>query len=109
MLIHGRMIYHDCIKKDVPKEVLTVSIDDREINWTYTPKFAKVYSKKREFQLRINKQLDKIFTNPERGKYMSHNRKGLLELYHESCRLYYTYNKIKNLVVIVEFSHKDYQ
>lgn len=103
------MIYHDCIKKDVPKEVLTVSIGDKKINWTYTEKFAKVYGKKREFQMRINKQLDKIFANPECGKYMSYNRKGLLELYHKSCRLYYTYNKIKNLVVIVEFSHKDYQ
>lgn len=103
------MIYHDSIQKNVPKEVLSVSIGDIIRIWTYTKKFAKVYLKRKEDQARLNKQLHEILINPFCGKPMSGNRKGLWELYHDSWRLYYTFDKEKNLVTITEFSHKDYQ
>ena len=58
---------------------------------------------------RVEKLLFKIRDNPEIGKPMMYNRKGTRELYLSSFRLSYAYDKIKDLIVILNFYHKDEQ
>ena len=58
---------------------------------------------------RIKKLLIKIQNNPEIGKPMKHNRKGTREVYLPPFRLSYAYNKISDVIVILDFYHKDEQ
>ena len=73
--------------------------------------FKRVISKIKDLQTkeRIEKLLTKIRNNPEIGKPMKHNRKGTREVYLPPFRLSYAYNKNNNLVVILDFYHKDEQ
>ncbi len=58
---------------------------------------------------RIEKLLLKIKNNPEIGKPMRHNRKGTREVYLQPFRLSYAYDKINNIIIILDFYHKDEQ
>ena len=58
---------------------------------------------------RIEKLLIKIKNNPEIGKPMKHNRKGTREVYLPPFRLSYAYNKTSDIIIILDFYHKDAQ
>jgi mRNA-degrading endonuclease RelE of RelBE toxin-antitoxin system len=58
---------------------------------------------------RIEKLLIKIRDNPEIGKPMKHNRKGTREVYLPPFRLSYAYNKIRDIIIVLDFYHKDEQ
>ena len=58
---------------------------------------------------RVYKNMVKIMENPECGKYLVANRKGLQETKIDSFRLYYSFSIQENLVRFIEFSHKDNQ
>ena len=51
----------------------------------------------------------KIKNNPEIGKPMKHNRKGTREVYLPPFRLSYAYNKTSDIIIILDFYHKDAQ
>lgn len=73
--------------------------------------FKKTISKIKDASIkeRIEKLILKIKNNPEIGKPMKHNRKGTREVYLPSFRLSYAYNKINDILVILDFYHKDEQ
>ena len=81
------------------------------IKWDCEKKFLKAVKKLDKSVLKkFFKQVEKIFKNPEIGKYLFANRKGQRELYvASSFRLYYTYCEKDNTVVFLEFSHKKAQ
>ena len=56
---------------------------------------------------RIEKLLIKIRYNPEIGKPMKHGRKGTREVYLPPYRLSYAYNKTSNIIIVLDFYHKD--
>ena len=58
---------------------------------------------------RIEKLLFKIRDNPEIGKPMMHGRKGTREVYLPPFRLSYAYDKKNDIIVILDFYHKDKQ
>jgi len=58
---------------------------------------------------RIEKQIEKIIQNPEIGKPMRHNRKGTREVYANPFRLSYSYNQKEDLLIFLDFYHKDEQ
>ncbi len=58
---------------------------------------------------RIIKLIFKIKDNPQIGKLMKHDRKGTREVYLPPFRLSYAYDKVNNIVVILDFYHKDKQ
>ena len=58
---------------------------------------------------RIKKLIIKISNNPEIGKPMRHNRKGTREVYLPPFRLSYAYDKINDIIVILDLYHKDNQ
>lgn len=65
--------------------------------------------KDRSIKDRIEKLLYKIKENPEIGKPMKHNRKGTREVYLSSFRLSYAYDKTNDIIIILDFYHKDEQ
>jgi mRNA-degrading endonuclease RelE of RelBE toxin-antitoxin system len=73
--------------------------------------FKRTISKIKDVSIkeRIEKLLFKIKNNPEIGKPMKHNRKGTRELYLPPFRLSYAYNKTSDIIVILDFYHKDKQ
>ena len=73
--------------------------------------FKKIISKIKDASVkeRIEKLLFKIRDNPEIGKPMKHNRKGTREVYLHPFRLSYAYDKNNNIIVILDFYHKDEQ
>lgn len=73
--------------------------------------FKRAVSKIKDVSIRerIEKLIIKIKNNPEIGKPMRHNRKGTRELYLLPFRLAYAYNKISNIIIILDFYHKDEQ
>ena len=60
-------------------------------------------------KIRIEKQIDKIIENPEIGKPMRYARKGTREVYVGSFRLSYVYLKEENMLILLDFYHKDKQ
>jgi mRNA-degrading endonuclease RelE of RelBE toxin-antitoxin system len=58
---------------------------------------------------RVQKLILKIKENPEIGKPMRHNRKGTREVYLHPFRLSYAYNKTEDVLIILDFYHKDEQ
>lgn len=58
---------------------------------------------------RIEKLLIKIKDNPEIGKPMRHNLKGTREVYLPPFRLSYAYDKTNDILIILDFHHKDEQ
>ena len=81
------------------------------LSWEYPYKFYKTVKKLDNTVLsKFFKQVEKIFENPNVGKYMFSNRKGQQELYvASSFRLYYSYCEKDNKIVFLEFSHKKAQ
>jgi len=73
--------------------------------------FKRTVSKIKDMSIRerIEKLLIKIKDNPEIGKPMKHNRKGTREVYLPPFRLSYAYDKIKDIILILGFYHKDDQ
>ncbi len=58
---------------------------------------------------RIEKLIVKIRNNPQIGKPMKHNRKGTREVYLPPFRLSYAYHKNTDIIIILDFYHKDEQ
>jgi len=77
----------------------------------YDDNFKRIFSKIKDNSLRIKieKQIEKIILNPEIGKPMQHNRKGTREVYVKPFRLSYAYRKGEDLLVFLDFYHKDEQ
>ena len=77
----------------------------------FDEKFKRIVSKIKDVSIkdRIVKLIAKIKENPEIGKPMRHNRKGTRELYLPPFRLSYAYSKTEEVVVILDFYHKDEQ
>jgi addiction module RelE/StbE family toxin len=77
----------------------------------FDEQFKRTVSKIKDASVweRIEKLLIKIKDNPEIGKPMKHNRKGTRELYLPPYRLSYAYNKTEDIIVILDFYHKDEQ
>jgi len=73
--------------------------------------FRRTVSKIKDASIkgRIEKLIRKIIDNPEIGKPMRHNRKGTREIYLLPFRLSYSYNKANDVIVILDFYHKDEQ
>lgn len=58
---------------------------------------------------RIEKQVRKIIANPEAGKPMRYDRRGTREVYVGHFRLSYSYLPQEELIILVDFYHKDEQ
>jgi len=73
--------------------------------------FIRAVSKIKDASVRerVEKILLKIRDKPEIGKPMRHNRKGTRELYLVPFRLSYAYDKVRDLIVVLDFYHKDEQ
>ena len=73
--------------------------------------FKKIISKIKDESTkdRIEKLLIKIKNNPAIGKPMGHNRKGTREVYLPPFRLSYAYDKTNDVIIILDFYHKDEQ
>jgi mRNA-degrading endonuclease RelE of RelBE toxin-antitoxin system len=73
--------------------------------------FQREFSKIRHETLKeqLRKQISKIADNPEIGKPMRNQRKGTRELYVGSHRLSYRYLKEEDIVVFLDYYHKDEQ
>ncbi len=65
--------------------------------------------KHQEFKLKVKKQIVKIIENPEIGKPMRFNRKGIREVYISPYRLSYLYLKEEDKIIILDLYHKDEQ
>jgi len=77
----------------------------------YDDNFKRIFSKIKDNPLRIKieKQIEKIIQNPEIGKPMKYNRKGTREVYVNPFRLSYSYLKNENLLIFLDFYHKNEQ
>ena len=73
--------------------------------------FKRVISKIKDASVkeRIKKLIFKIQNNPEIGKPMRNLRKGTREVYLPPNRLSYAYDIKNQIVVILDFYHKDEQ
>lgn len=73
--------------------------------------FKRTFCKIKDMSVRerIEKLIIKIKNNPEIGKPMMHNRKGTREVYLPPFRLSYAYDKIRDVLIILDFYHKDEQ
>ena len=58
---------------------------------------------------RVEKQIEKIIQNPKIGKPMRHNRKETREVYVNPFRLSYSHNQKEDLLIFLDFYHKDEQ
>lgn len=58
---------------------------------------------------RIEKLIIKLYINPEIGKPMRFDRKGTREIYLPPFRLSYAYNKERDILILLDFYHKDGQ
>jgi len=73
-------------------------------------RFKKISRKlRKDIKDRIEKQIRKIVANPEVGKSMKHNRKGTREVYVGQFRLSYSYNNKDEVIILLDFYHKDEQ
>lgn len=73
-------------------------------------KFEVILSKvDKSIKLQIDKQIDKIISNPEVGKPMRNVRKGTREVYVGPFRLSYSYDRNTDTIFLLDFYHKDEQ
>ena len=81
------------------------------VNVDFDEHFKRVFSKIKDASIkeRIKKLIIKIKTNPEIGKPMKNSRKGSREVYLPPFRLSYAYDKIRDIIIILDFYHKDEQ
>ncbi len=77
----------------------------------FDEQFKRTFSKIKDVSIkdRIGKLIFKMKDNPEIGKPMMHSRKGTRELYLPPFRLSYAYDKLNDVIVILDFYHKDEQ
>jgi mRNA-degrading endonuclease RelE of RelBE toxin-antitoxin system len=77
----------------------------------FDEQFKRTVSKIKDASIkeRIGKLILKIQENPQIGKPMMHNRKGTREVYLPPFRLSYAYDKTNEVIVILDFYHKDEQ
>ncbi len=77
----------------------------------FDEQFKRTLSKIKDASIRkrIEKLIIKIKDNHKIGKPMKHNRKGTREVYLSPFRLSYAYNKTSNIIIILDFYHKDKQ
>jgi mRNA-degrading endonuclease RelE of RelBE toxin-antitoxin system len=77
----------------------------------YSPELLKTMCKIKDQSIKdkLQKQIEKIVSNPETGKPMRFGRKGTREVYIPPFRLSYAYLKYENKLVILDLYHKDEQ
>jgi mRNA-degrading endonuclease RelE of RelBE toxin-antitoxin system len=77
----------------------------------FVKKFEKKFSKLKnnELQIKIIKQIEKIKEDPLIGKPMKYERKGTREVYVNSFRLAYAWNKEELIILMLDIYHKDEQ
>ena len=73
---------------------------------TFIRRFSKIDKSLIE---RVEKLIIKILENPEIGKPMRYKRKGTRELYSNSFRLSYSYDKVSDTLYFLDLYHKDEQ
>jgi len=71
---------------------------------SFTRDFLKI--KDKDLKNKIVKQLKKIIDNPEIGKPLKYSRKLTREVYVPPLRIYYSYNRHSEVLIILEISHK---
>ena len=83
----------------------------KNISLKFSHEFDKRLKKIKDngVRVRLYKQILKIVENPKIGKPLRYSRKGQMEVYMDSFRLYYKYYPGENIIRFVEFSHKDEQ
>ena len=75
-----------------------------------SPNFIKQVNKlDKSYSDRIDKIIIKVIENPEIGKPMRFDRKGTREVYIKPFRLSYAYKKVQDVIIILDFYHKDEQ
>ena len=77
----------------------------------FDERFMRAVSKIKDASVRerVEKLLFKIRDNPEIGKPMRHNRKDTRELYLAPFRLSYAYDRVRDVVIMLDLYHKDEQ
>ncbi|MAG20122.1 hypothetical protein CL618_01685 [archaeon] len=58
---------------------------------------------------KLKKQIKKIVDNPKIGKPMKHERKNTREIYIRPFRLSYAFIELEDVLVFLDFYHKDKQ
>ena len=80
------------------------------VNIEISQKFERILNKlDKSLKIQLDKQIDKITTNPAIGKPMKNVRKGTRELYVGSFRLSYSLDENINKIILLDFYHKDEQ
>ena len=77
----------------------------------FDPSFQKKFSKikNNDIKEKFIKLFEKIRDNPEIGKPMMYTRKGTREVYVSPFRLSYSYNLNEDVLMFLDFYHKDEQ
>ncbi|UCF49976.1 MAG: type II toxin-antitoxin system RelE/ParE family toxin [Thermoplasmatales archaeon] len=76
----------------------------------YSDEFKnKVRKLDSSIKMEVKKKIGKIINKPDIGKPMRYSRKGTRELYISSFRLSYKYDKTNDIVILLDFYHKDEQ
>jgi len=80
------------------------------VNAAFEHSFEKIFKKlDPSVKEKVKKHIEKIIDFPEIGKPMRHSRKGTREVYLFPYRLSYAYLKEEDIVVFLDFYHKDEQ
>jgi len=82
------------------------------INYSYdfSSRFAKRFNKlDHTFQIKAEKQINKIIENPFIGKPMKNNRKGTREVYLSPFRISYYIDNDDAMIYFLNIYHKDEQ
>ena len=76
----------------------------------YDKNFKKIFKKlDKSIKDRAKKQIIKIIDDPNVGKPMRNVRKGTREVYVKPYRLSYYFDEEKDLIIFLDFYHKDKQ
>lgn len=76
----------------------------------YDKNFKKIFKKlDTSIKSKAKKQVEKIVKYPKIGKPMRNLRKGTREVYVKPYRLSYYFDEEKNLIIFLDFYHKDKQ
>ena len=72
--------------------------------------FKKLYQNlDNSMKIKVRKQIKKISKNPLIGKPMRYTRKGTREVYVNPYRLSYDFNDEMEVIILLDFYHKDEQ
>ena len=76
----------------------------------YDKNFKKIFKKlDKSIKERAKKQIKKIIDDPKVGKPMRNVRKGTREVYVKHYRLSYYFDEENDLIIFLDFYHKDKQ